>query len=132
MTVLAASLWISCPLGRWFEPSPANLLAPAPAFIIVFMASVATEKQIKSDAGYVQIEGFSDAHQGYFCGTCRALAYHAADDDDDIGATGSDGKDGYCTGLQVPVRTYGCCNNWKLASDNKVRGANGVRLKVLR
>lgn len=80
---------------------------------------MATEKQIKSAAGYVQVEGFSDAGPGYFCGTCRALAY----DVDHLG---------YCTGLQVPVRTYGCCNNWKLAGDDKIRGANGVRLRVLR
>lgn len=80
---------------------------------------MATEKQIKTQAGYVQVEGFSDAGPGYFCGTCRALTWQGD-------------KDGFCTGLQVPVRTYGCCNNWKLASDTKVRGANGVRLRVLR
>lgn len=83
---------------------------------------MATEQQIKAKAGYVQVEGFRDAHQGYFCGTCRALEY--------LG--GPDGRDGYCTGLKVPVRTYGCCNNWKIASDSKVRGANGVRLTVIR
>jgi hypothetical protein len=80
---------------------------------------MSTEHQIKTKAGYVQVEGFADAHQGYFCGTCRALAYEGD-------------KSGFCTGLQVPVKTYGCCNNWKIASDDKVRGANGVRLKVLR
>jgi hypothetical protein len=90
---------------------------------------MSTERQIKTKAGYVQVEGFSEAGPGYFCGTCRALSYD--DDEQDIGQTGGDGKDGYCTGLKVPVRTYGCCNNWKLAADSKVRGADGRRLKVI-
>lgn len=94
---------------------------------------MATEKQIKDKAGYVQVEGFAEAHQGYFCGTCRALAYGEVVLDMVHGVHADpDGKDGYCTGLKVPVRTYGCCNNWKLAPDSKVRGANGVRLKVIR
>lgn len=88
---------------------------------------MATEKQIKANAGYVQVEGFADAGPGYFCGTCRALEYA------NRGASfRGDGKDGYCTGLKVPVRTYGCCNLWKLASDSKIRGANGARLRVVR
>jgi hypothetical protein len=87
---------------------------------------MSSEKQIKSRAGYVQVEGFEDAHQGYFCGTCRQLAYG------DTGMGKGDGRDGYCMGLEVPIRTYGCCNNWKLAPDSQVRGANGARLRVLR
>jgi hypothetical protein len=79
---------------------------------------VATEKQVKADAGF-QVEGFAGAHQGYFCGTCRAIDYQGA-------------KAGWCTGLNVPVMSYGCCNFWKLAPDSKVRGADGVRLKVIR
>lgn len=80
---------------------------------------MATDKQIKSDAGYVEVSGFSLAGAGYFCGTCRALDYE-------------DNKRGFCTGLKVPVKTYGCCNYWKLAPDSQVRGANGVKLTVFR
>ncbi len=90
------------------------------------------EKRIKDDAGYVQVEGFAEADAGYCCGTCKNLAYGAVDDELDIGASGGDGKDGWCKGLHVPVRTYGCCNNWKLAAADKVRGYNGLRLRVLR
>jgi hypothetical protein len=74
---------------------------------------------VKSDAGYVQVEGFSSAGAGYFCGTCSKLDYRGD-------------KDGWCLGLKVPVKTYGCCNYWALASDQKVRGANGMRLRVVR
>lgn len=90
----------------------------------------AREKKVKTDAGYVQVEGFADAHQGYFCGTCKNLKY--IDGELDIGATGGDGRDGYCLGLKVPVRTYACCDHWQLAADSKVRGADGVRLRVIR
>jgi len=79
------------------------------------------EKQIKTQAGYVQVEGFSEAGAGYCCGSCKNLVYHAD----------GDGKSGWCLGLSVPVRTYGCCNNWKLAGQAK-RGYNGHRLKVVR
>lgn len=82
---------------------------------------MATERQIKANAGYVQVEGFADAGPGYCCGTCRALAYEG----------GPDGKSGFCTGLKVPVRTYGCCNNWKLAPASAVRGYDGRRLRVI-
>lgn len=77
-----------------------------------------TEQQIKDQAGYVEVDGFREAGPGYFCGTCKALRYEGD-------------KSGFCTGLRVPVRTYGCCNNWKLASDDRVRGANGLRLRVI-
>lgn len=80
---------------------------------------MATERQIKADAGYVQVEGFSNAGPGYFCGTCRNLDYES-------------GKSGFCVGLKVPVKTYGCCNFWKLAADSKVRGGNGARLRVIK
>jgi hypothetical protein len=79
---------------------------------------VASEQQIKAKAGYVQVDGFSNAGPGYCCGTCRNLEYE-------------DGKNGYCLGLSVPVKTYGCCNNWKIAPNDQVRGYNGVRLKVI-
>ena len=78
-----------------------------------------TEDAIKTKAGYVEFVAFANAREGYFCGTCRAFC--------SLG-----GRDGYCMGLKVPVESFGCCNNWKLASDTKVRGANGVRLRVLR
>jgi len=74
---------------------------------------------VKTDAGYVQVEGFSHAGAGYFCGTCSKLDYRG-------------GKDGWCLGLNVPVKTYGCCNYWTLAGDEKVRAADGRRLKVVR
>jgi hypothetical protein len=90
---------------------------------------VATERQIKANAGYVQVEGFADAGPGYCCGTCRALSYEG---DMVVGGKVYTSKDGFCTGLQVPVRTYGCCNNWKLASKDKVRGYDGRRLRVIR
>lgn len=89
---------------------------------------MATERQIKANAGYVQVEGFADAGPGYCCGTCRALAYEGSAAENE-GFT--DGKSGYCTGLKVPVRTYGCCNNWKLASNDAVRGYDGRRLRVI-
>jgi hypothetical protein len=78
-----------------------------------------TEKQIKDGAGYVQVEGFASAGPGYFCGTCSKLQY--------LGD-----KDGFCMGLKVPVKTYGCCNYWKLAPDSMVRGADGQKLRVIR
>lgn len=89
---------------------------------------VSTEKQIKTKAGYVQVESFADSSAGYFCGSCRALDY------DPSYEASLDGKDGYCTGLNVPVRTYGCCNSWKLGSHGKILGANGDRLifRILR
>lgn len=77
-----------------------------------------TETQIKTKAGYVEVEGFREAGPGYFCGTCVKLRY-----DGD--------RSGFCTGLRVPVRTYGCCNNWEMAPDSMVRGANGRRLRVI-
>ena len=76
------------------------------------------ERETKRKAGYVQVEGFSDAGVGYFCGTCAKLDY--------LGD-----KSGYCLGLNVPVRTYGCCNYWALAR-GELYAANGKRLRVLR
>lgn len=75
-------------------------------------------EQIKEGAGYVQVEGFANAGAGYFCGTCSKLDYKR-------------GTNGYCKGLKVPVQTYGCCNYWALAADDKVRAANGRRLTVI-
>jgi len=77
-----------------------------------------TEEQIKEKAGYVQVEGFAQAGPGYFCGTCAKLDYKR-------------GTNGYCKGLKVDVQTYGCCNYWKLAGADKVRGADGRRLVVV-
>lgn len=89
---------------------------------------MATEREIKAKAGYVQVEGFADAGPGYCCGTCRALAYEG---EMLFGGKVHTTKDGFCTGLKVPVRTYGCCNNWKLAPAGQVRGYDGRRLKVI-
>lgn len=77
-----------------------------------------TPDQIKEKAGYVQVEGFAHAGPGYFCGTCSKLDYKR-------------GTNGYCKGLKVNVQTYGCCNYWKLAGADKVRGADGRRLVVV-
>jgi hypothetical protein len=52
-------------------------------------------------------------------GTCSKLEYKS-------------GKNGFCLGLKVPVKTYGCCNYWVLAPDDHVRAASGQRLKVVR
>ena len=78
-----------------------------------------SEAKIKESAGYVQVDGFSQAGAGYFCGTCSKLEYKS-------------GKSGFCLGLKVPVKTYGCCNYWVLGSDDQVRAADGRRLKVVR
>ena len=77
-----------------------------------------SEAKIKESAGYVQVEGFSQAGAGYFCGTCSKLEYKS-------------GKSGFCLGLKVPVKTYGCCNYWAQAPDHQMRGANGVRLVLV-
>lgn len=77
------------------------------------------ERQVKQSAGYVQVEAFSNAGVGYFCGTCAKLQYEGD-------------KSGYCLGLNVPVKTYGCCNYWALGSDGHVRAASGVKLRVIR
>lgn len=77
------------------------------------------EHKIKQSAGYVQIDGFSHAGPGYFCGTCSKLDYRG-------------GTFGWCKGIKVPVRTYGCCNYWELAGDEQVRAADGKRLRVIR
>lgn len=77
-----------------------------------------TEEQIKEKAGYVQVEGFSRAGAGYFCGTCSKMKY--------LGGT-----DGYCEGLKVAVQSYGCCNYWKKAPDSRMRGANGIPLVLV-
>ena len=77
-----------------------------------------TEAEIKKNAGYAQVEGFALAGAGYFCGTCSKLRYERS-------------TRGYCKGLKVPVQTYGCCNYWMLAPDDKVRGADGRRLTVV-
>jgi hypothetical protein len=76
------------------------------------------EDKVKHDAGYVQVESFSDAGVGYFCGTCAKI--------EPLG-----GKDGFCRGLQVPIRTYGCCNYWAMGRPPKL-AASGKHLRVLR
>lgn len=76
----------------------------------------AAENKIKRDAGYVEYDVFADQGGGYFCGTCPALYVPAW------------GRDGFCRGLKVPVRTYGCCNNWRLAPRATWIGADGEPL----
>lgn len=77
-----------------------------------YVSHMHTTRHIKETAGYVQVESFSRAREGYFCGTCRALEV-------------TKGQEGYCLNLQVPVKTYGCCNQWKLANIRVRRGADG-------
>ena len=75
------------------------------------------ETAIKTKAGYVQYAAFAGQRAGYFCGTCPA--FHAF-------ALGQ--RDGYCTGLKVPVTSFGCCNNWRLAPRDHWVGADGMPL----
>ena len=70
------------------------------------------ENKIKRDAGYVEYLAFSQERGGYFCGTCPAFRQMA-------------GQDGFCVGLRVPVRSYGCCNNWRIAPRESWLGADG-------
>lgn len=70
---------------------------------------------LKTMAGYVQVESFSKAHEGYFCGTCDAYDHE-------------NGKKGYCDRLLAPVKSYGCCNAWRLANIRVRRGADGKLL----
>lgn len=72
----------------------------------------AREDAIKTKAGYVEYAVFSEQGGGYFCGTCRALCAAV-------------GKDGFCQGLKVPVATYGCCNNWRIAPRSEWLAASG-------
>lgn len=74
------------------------------------------EDQIKIKAGYVEFAAFADAREGYFCGTCAA--FRPLDF----------GQDGFCAGLKVPVRSYGCCNNWRIAPRRAWIGADGEPL----
>jgi len=73
------------------------------------------EDQIKTKAGYVEYDVFAGQRGGYFCGTCAAFQ--------DCG-----GQDGFCRGLKVPVTSFGCCNNWRIAPRARWIGANGERL----
>ena len=74
-------------------------------------------ERIKQSAGYVQVEAFANEGAGYFCGTCTKYQHVR-------------GTAGYCRGLQVPVRSYGCCNYWVLNAEDP-RAASGLRLTVL-
>lgn len=67
----------------------------------------ARENAIKEGAGYVEIPVFAPtaaSQRGYFCSTCKAFEGTPVD------------PRGYCTGLEVPVKPYGCCNNWVLTA----------------
>ena len=75
----------------------------------------AAENKIKRDAGYVEYLAFAQERGGYFCGTCPAFRRF-------------DGQDGFCAGLRVPVRSYGCCNNWRIAPRGAWLGADGEPL----
>jgi len=73
----------------------------------------AREDAIKVKAGYVEFIAFSEAGEGYFCGTCRAFCPSTM------------GQQGFCQGLKVPVMSYGCCNNWSIAPRDQWLGADG-------
>lgn len=76
----------------------------------------AREDITKTKAGYVEYAAFAGAGAGYFCGTCAAFQPE------------TEGQDGYCRGLKVPVVTYGCCNNWRIAPRRAWIGADGESL----
>ena len=77
----------------------------------------ANEDEIKTKAGYVEYAVFRHQKGGYFCGTCPAFDPE------------SFGQRGFCEGLKVPVVTYACCNNWRLAPDREDWiGADGSKL----
>lgn len=71
---------------------------------------------IKEKAGYVEYAVFKDESGGYFCGTCAAFCPE------------EEGQQGFCQGLKVPVATYGCCNNWRIAPRSEWLGADGEPL----
>ena len=75
-----------------------------------------TENAIKERAGYVEYAVFSGQGGGYFCGTCAALRQ------------AQPGTAGFCAGLKVPVKSYGCCNNWRIAPRKNWIGADGFPL----
>ena len=75
----------------------------------------ATENKIKQGAGYVEYAAFADQRGGYFCGTCPAFKQYV-------------GQVGFCAGLKVPVASFGCCNNWRLAGREAWIGADGFPL----
>jgi len=76
----------------------------------------ARENEIKTKAGYVEYIIFSEEGGGYFCGTCAAFCPN------------DEGKGGFCQGLKVPVKSYGCCNNWHIAPREEWVGADGEPL----
>ena len=72
-----------------------------------------TENAIKTKAGYVEYAVFAGQHGGYFCGTCAAFRPKDY------------GQEGFCSGLKVPVVSFGCCNYWRIAPRENWRGADG-------
>ena len=77
----------------------------------------AREESIKTKAGYVEYAVFRYQKGGYFCGTCPAFQQESFA-----------GQAGFCAGLKVPVASYGCCNNWRLAPRETWVGADGMPL----
>ena len=75
----------------------------------------AREDSIKAKAGYVEYAVFAGQKAGYFCGTCAAYR--------DCG-----GRQGFCSGLKVPIVSYGCCNYWRIAPRKNWIGADGLPL----
>lgn len=76
----------------------------------------AREDEIKTKAGYVEYAVFAGQHGGYFCGTCAAFRPKDY------------GQEGFCSGLKVPVVSFGCCNYWRIAIREHWIGADGLPL----
>ena len=74
----------------------------------------AKEEQTKIKAGYVEYPIFANEHLGYFCGTCPAFNPVYSGD-----------RQGFCAGLKVPVWSFGCCNNWRMAPREEWIAASG-------
>lgn len=71
-----------------------------------------TEEDRKNWVGYVEDKRFAASKFGYFCGTCAAFKP-------------SGGRNGNCTAHQFGVKSYGCCNTWKPADQEKWIPASG-------
>jgi len=76
----------------------------------------AREDEIKTKAGYVEYAVFAGQHGGYFCGTCAAFRPKDY------------GQEGFCSGLKVPVVSFGCCNYWRIAIREHWISADGLPL----
>lgn len=69
--------------------------------------------QLLDSVDYVEYPQFSGANLGYFCATCAHFRHK------------DQSPEGVCLMLEgTPVRSYGCCNAWKLGNTDTL--SNGV------